>query len=130
MVDVCQDVIIREEDCGTKEGVWASAIYDRGQQVKSLAAAISGRFPAKPVTDPETGEVVFDTDHMLLDDDAKILEAHHIDKVYVRSVLTCEAATGICAKCYGINLAIRRPVHRRTGHTAYDAYLPHRRRSR
>ena len=79
MVDVCQDVIIREEDCGTKEGVWASAIYDRGQQVKSLAAAISGRFPAKPVTDPETGEVVFDTDHMLLDDDAKILEAHHID---------------------------------------------------
>ena len=111
MVDVCQDVIIREEDCGTKEGVWASAIYDRGQQVKSLAAAISGRFPAKPVTDPETGEVVFDTDHMLLDDDAKILEAHHIDKVYVRSVLTCEAATGICAKCYGINLAIRRPVH-------------------
>ena len=111
MVDVCQDVIIREQDCGTTEGVWAKAEYDRDQLVKDFATAIHGRFPAKPVTDPETGELLFDTDHMLMPQDAATLEAHGIHSVYIRSVMTCEARTGICAKCYGINLAIGRPVN-------------------
>ena len=111
MVDVCQDVIIREQDCGTTEGVWAKAEYDRDQLVKDFATAIHGRFPAKPVTDPETGELLFDTDHMLMPQDAAVLEAHGIHSVYIRSVMTCEARTGICAKCYGINLAIGRPVN-------------------
>ena len=111
MVDVCQEVIIREEDCGTTEGVWESAVYDRGQMVESFGTSIHGRFPAKPITDPESGEVLFDTDHMLMPEDADVLEAHGIHKVFIRSVLTCEAASGVCAKCYGINLAIGRPVN-------------------
>ncbi|MBQ6274143.1 MAG: DNA-directed RNA polymerase subunit beta' [Oscillospiraceae bacterium] len=111
MVDVCQDVIIREEDCGTSEGVWASAVYDRGQMVESFGTAIHGRFPAVPITDPETGELLFGTDHMLMPEDAKVLEAHGIHKAFIRSVLTCEARIGVCARCYGINLAIGRPVN-------------------
>ena len=111
MVDVCQDVIIREADCGTTEGVWASAVYDRGQIVETFGTAIHGRFPAQPITDPKTGEVLFDTDHMLMPEDADVLEAHDIHKVFIRSVLTCEARIGVCAKCYGINLAIGKPVN-------------------
>ena len=111
MVDVCQDVIIREPDCGTTDGVWASAIYDKGQMVQSFGTSIHGRFPAVPVCDPSTGEVIFDTDHMLMPEDAPVLEAHGIDRVLIRSVLSCEARTGVCAKCYGINLAIGKPVN-------------------
>ena len=111
MVDVCQDVIIREADCGTTEGVWASAVYDRGQMVETFGTAIHGRFPAQPITDPKTGEVLFDTDHMLMPEDADVLEAHDIHRVFIRSVLTCEARIGVCAKCYGINLAIGKPVN-------------------
>ena len=111
MVDVCQEVIVREKDCGTTDGVWASAVYDRGQMVESFGTAIHGRFPAVPVTDPKTGEVLFDTDHMLMPEDADVLEAHDIHKVFIRSVLTCEARQGVCAKCYGINLAVGRPVN-------------------
>ena len=110
MVDVCQDVIIREPDCGTTDGVWASAVYDKGQLVQSFGISIHGRFPAVPVCDPATGEVLFDTDHMLMPDDTAVLEAHGIDRVLIRSVLSCEARTGVCAKCYGINLAIGQPV--------------------
>ena len=111
MVDVCQEVIIREADCGTTEGVWAGAVYDRGQEVESFGTSIHGRFPALPITDPATGELLFDTDHMLMPEDAKVLESHNIHKAYIRSVLTCEATCGVCAKCYGINLAIGRPVN-------------------
>ena len=110
MVDVCQDVIIRESDCGTTDGVWASAIYEKGQLVQSYGTSIHGRFPAVPICDPQTGEVLFDTDHMLMPADADVLEAHGIDRVLIRSVLSCEARTGVCAKCYGINLAIGQPV--------------------
>ena len=111
MVDVCQEVIVREKDCGTADGVWASAVYDRGQMVENFGTAIHGRFPARPVTDPKTGEVLFTTDHMLMPEDAAVLEAHDIHRVFIRSVLTCEARQGVCAKCYGINLAVGRPVN-------------------
>ncbi len=111
MVDVCQDVIIREGDCGTTEGVWASALYERGQMVESFGTAIHGRFPAENIVDPQTGELIFDTEHMLMPEDADVLEARGINRVFIRSVLTCEARTGVCAKCYGINLAIGRPVN-------------------
>ena len=111
MVDVCQDVIIRENDCGTTEGVWAAAQYDRGQMVESFGTAIHGRFPAVDIVDPQTGELLFARDHMLMPEDAGVLEAHGIHKAYIRSVLTCEALTGVCAKCYGINLALGKPVN-------------------
>ena len=112
MVDVCQDVIIRIDDCGTNEGVWAAAVYDRGQVIESFGTAIAGRFPAEPITDPATGEVLFDTNRMLKAADAAVLESHGIHKALVRSVLTCEATTGVCAKCYGINLALDKPVNK------------------
>jgi len=111
MVDVSQDVIIREEDCGTTEGVMASAVYDRGQMVQSFGVSIHGRYPAQPITDPKTGEVIFDTDHMLKESDAAILESHDIHSADVRSVLSCEAKSGVCARCYGINLALGKPVN-------------------
>ena len=111
MVDVCQDVIIREEDCGTADGVWASEVKDRGQVVESFGTAIHGRFPAAPITDHKTGEVLFGMDHMLLSKDAKVLEEHGISRVFIRSVLACEAKIGVCARCYGMNLAIGKPVN-------------------
>ena len=93
------------------EGVWASAVIEKGQEVQSLAVSIHGRYPAVPVVDPLTGEVVFDTDHMLMPEDAATLKAHGIDRVLIRSVLACEAKSGVCAKCYGINLAVGQPVN-------------------
>ena len=111
MVDVCQDVIIRMDDCGTEEGVWVSAVYDRGQLVEDFATAIRGRFPAAPIIDDKTGELLFNTDHMLMPEDAAVLEAHDIKKAYIRSVLSCESHIGVCAKCYGMNLAVGQPVN-------------------
>ena len=111
LVDVSQDVIIREEDCGTHDGIWASAVYEKGQEVQSFAVSISGRFPAEPITDPATGEVLFGREHMLQPEDSEVLAARGIERVRIRSVLTCEARSGVCAKCYGINLAVGQPVN-------------------
>ena len=111
LVDVSQEVIIREEDCGTTNGILASAVFEKGQEVQSFGVSIHGRFPAVDIADPKTGEVIFDRHHMLMSDDAKVLAAHGISKVLVRSVMTCEAHSGVCAKCYGINLAVGAPVN-------------------
>ncbi len=125
MVDVSQDVNIREPDCGTTEGVPATAIDSRGyavftldpedpkydEYIHSFGENIHGRFPAKPVVDPKTGEVLFDTDHLLMSGDAKFLAAHGVASVEVRSVLSCESRCGVCARCYGMNLATGKPVN-------------------
>ncbi|MEG1632506.1 MAG: DNA-directed RNA polymerase subunit beta' [Oscillospiraceae bacterium] len=106
LVDVSQDVIIREIDCHTTEGVLASAIFEKGQEVQSFGESIHGRYPSHPVSDPATGEIIFDADHMFMPEDAKVMEAHGIHKVVIRSVLGCEAISGVCSKCYGVNLAV------------------------
>ncbi len=111
MVDVSQDVIIREHDCGTHDGIWASEKTDKGQVIQSFAESIHGRYPAEDIADPTTGEVLFTRDQMLTYDSADVLTAHGIDKVKVRSVLTCEAKSGVCAKCYGLNLATGETVN-------------------
>ena len=111
MVDVCQDVIVREDDCGTDAGVIAKTVMDRGQVLEDFGTAIHGRYPAQPIVDAATGEVIFDTDHMLVSADAALLESHGIHEVLIRSVLTCEARHGVCCKCYGVNLAVGKPVH-------------------
>ena len=125
MVDVSQDVIIREDDCGTKEGVPATAMDSAGHTVltfdqdhpdydnllRSFEENIHGRFPVEPVCDPKTGEVLCDTDTMLMSSDAKELVKRGITRIVVRSVLSCEAKNGVCARCYGLNLATGQPVN-------------------
>ena len=124
MVDVSQDVIIREHDCGTTEGVPATAMDSKGiavvgytrehpdydNLVASFGENIHGRFPAQCITDPATGEVLVDTDTMLMSRDAAFLAEHGVTRVLVRSVMSCDAKSGVCSKCYGLNLATGRPV--------------------
>ena len=110
LVDVSQDVIIREHDCGTHEGLHVSAQIEKGVVIRSFAEAIHGRYPSDDITDPETGELLFDRNHMFEHEDAKVLEAHGIDTVKIRTVLDCTAKSGVCAKCYGLNLATASPV--------------------
>ena len=164
LVDVSQEVIIREDDCGTTAGNDARVLLDKIvkarvnegallgkfapesiadpatgevivpqykafspkdiaaleaagiEEVEAAAAAqtfgesIRGRYPAVPVTSPATGEVLFDTDHMLMPVDARLLEDNGIFSVKVRSVMCCEAKSGVCARCYGMNLATGNPV--------------------
>ncbi|MDR0906967.1 MAG: DNA-directed RNA polymerase subunit beta' [Oscillospiraceae bacterium] len=107
LVDVSQDVIIREHDCGTHDGIETGAEVDEksGVVVRTLGEAIHGRYPTDDIVDPTTGEVLFTDGTMLMTDDENVLKAHGITRVKIRTVLDCEAKSGVCAKCYGINLA-------------------------
>ena len=110
LVDVSQEVIIRESDCGSTKGSWKSEIVEKGQTISTFGERIHGRYPVRDVVDEKTGEVLFTSDTMLREDDAKLLLKHGIDKVYVRSVLGCRAKSGVCAKCYGMNMATSKLV--------------------
>ena len=110
LVDVSQEVIIREHDCGTAEGITVREISENGQVIEPFAERLKGRYPVSDVVDPTTGEVLFDKDHMFTMDDAKVLEDKGIHELKIRSVLTCRARQGVCSKCYGVNLAIGEPV--------------------
>ncbi len=110
LVDVSQEVIIREEDCGTSDGINVYELSEDGQIIEEFSERIKGRFAAEPICDPTTGEVLFDTKTMLKAEDAKVLEAHGIKSVKVRSVLTCRARQGVCSKCYGMNMAVGEQV--------------------
>ncbi len=110
LVDVSQEVIIREDDCGTTDGIQVAEIEEYGQVIETFAERINGRYPAEDIVDGATGEVLFTRDTMMRKDDAAVLEDHGIHSVTIRSVLTCRARSGVCSKCYGINLAIGEPV--------------------
>ena len=110
MVDVCQDVIIREDDCGVQKGILVSEISENGQVIEKFSERIRGRFPVHDITDPKTGEVLISKDHMMTESDAALLESFDIHSAEIRTVLTCKAHSGICAKCYGMNLATSKPV--------------------
>ena len=110
LVDVSQEVIIREEDCGTTDGIDVAEIEEYGQVIETFAERIHGRYPSVDIVDPATGEVLITRDTMMRKDDAEKLEAHGIHSVKIRSVLTCRSRSGVCSKCYGINLAIGGPV--------------------
>ncbi len=104
LVDVSQDVIIREHDCGTHEGIEVFEIRDGGQTIEPLRDRLIGRFPSEDVVDKD-GNVIVSSDKLMTADDAqKIIDAG-IEKVKIRSVLKCRAEQGVCAKCYGANLA-------------------------
>ena len=106
LVDVSQEVIIREEDCGTDDGIIVSEISENGQVIETFGERLKGRFPVEDICDPQTGEVLISKDRMMVPADADMLEEHGIHAVKIRSVLTCRARSGVCSKCYGINLAI------------------------
>ena len=110
LVDVSQEVIVREHDCGTHDGILVSEIVENGQTIETFGERLKGRYPVEDILDPATGEVVIPHDRMMTVSDAELLEAHNIHEVKIRSVLTCEARSGVCSRCYGINLAIGEPV--------------------
>ncbi|MEG1395614.1 MAG: DNA-directed RNA polymerase subunit beta' [Oscillospiraceae bacterium] len=110
LVDVSQEVIIREHDCGTHDGIEVAEISENGQIIETFAERLKGRYPADDICDPDTGKVLFDRNTMLTSEDSVVLAAHGITSVKLRSVLTCKSRSGVCSKCYGINLAIGEPV--------------------
>jgi DNA-directed RNA polymerase subunit beta' len=111
LVDVANDCIITAEDCGTKRGVTVQAEIDGGQVVASLTERILGRTTAEDVKHPESGEVIVKRGREVTEDLAEKIESAHIQKVRVRSVLTCELNEGVCGKCYGRDLARGTPVN-------------------
>ena len=111
MVDVSQDVIVREHECGTKNGIWVGAVYDKnGDVVDSFGNRIRGRYPVEDVLHPETGEVIHSKEVMMMPEDAAKFEAAGIEKIYIRTILGCRARSGVCARCYGMNLATSKEV--------------------
>jgi DNA-directed RNA polymerase subunit beta' len=105
LVDVSQDVIVREQDCGTQDGIVVSEVVEHGSVLETFGQVIHGRYPTDDVVDESTGELLFSKDSMLKVSDADKLTAHGIYSLKIRTVLDCEAESGICAKCYGVNLA-------------------------
>lgn len=105
LVDVSQDVIVREVDCGTKNGLDVASIKDGDQIIENLSERVVGRYTLEPVVHPKTGKVIIEKGKMITDDDAELIEKAGIQKVKIRSVLTCHSEFGVCSKCYGANLA-------------------------
>jgi len=105
LVDVSQDVIVREEDCGTSSGIEVTEITDGGQVIEPLSERINGRYCLEDVKDPQTGEVIVKAGKLISDAEAERIEKAGVKKVRIRSVLTCRSEFGVCAKCYGLNLA-------------------------
>jgi DNA-directed RNA polymerase subunit beta' len=112
LVDVSQDVIINEEDCGTLRGLVATAIKKNEEVVESLYERILGRTTVHDVFHPLTGELIVEAGQELTEDLAGKIEDSPIEQVEIRSVLTCESKKGVCAKCYGRNLANGRMVQK------------------
>ena len=107
LVDVSQDLIIREDDCGTTEGLEVYAIKDGNQVIESLQERLVGRYPLHEIIDPNTNEVLATPDKLITDKVAKRIVDSGIERVTVRSPLNCKTKHGICAKCYGMSLATR-----------------------
>ncbi len=110
LVDVAQDVIVRDHDCGTEHGIIMTAIYDGDEEIASLSSRLYGRVTCDTIKDPSTGEVIVEKNEIISEDAAQRIERVGIEKVKVRSVLTCELSKGCCAKCYGLNLATGKEV--------------------
>ena len=105
LVDVAQDCVITEEDCGTLRGIPITALKDNEDIIESLFDRIVGRTPVNDVTHPKTDDVIVAEGELITPDLAEEIEEAGIDTVEIRSVLTCESDEGVCVKCYGVNLA-------------------------
>lgn len=105
LVDVAQDCIITEDDCGTEKGLTIAAVIDGGEVISSLSERLLGRVPQADIVDQSSGECVVKAGEIIVERDLDALERAGLDSVLVRSPLTCEAKTGICSRCYGRDLA-------------------------
>jgi DNA-directed RNA polymerase subunit beta' len=105
LVDVAQDAIITEDDCGTDGGLTVKAVVEGGEVIAPLSERILGRVAAEDVTDPLTGKVLIKNGEMIEEREVDIIEKAGLQSVRIRSVLTCESKAGVCAKCYGRDLA-------------------------
>ncbi len=110
LVDVAQDMIATELDCGTPNGIWVTPLIEGGEIIQPLRDRILGRVPLEDVVDPFAGEVLARANEEIVELLARKIEDAGIDKIRIRSVLTCEARRGTCIKCYGRNLATGRLV--------------------
>ena len=110
LVDVSQDIIVREEDCGTTEGIEVFDIKDGNQIIEKMQERLLGRYPLHDIIDPKTKELIVDTNTLITEDIADKIVAAGIDRVEVRSVFGCRTEHGVCAKCYGMGLASRKEV--------------------
>src|SRR3712207_3614388 len=111
LVDVSQDVIVRDVDCGTTEDTEIFAIKDGNEVIEELYDRIVGRYTIDPIIHPETGEVIVEADSMIQEDQAEKIIESKIDKVKIRTVLNCKTNHGVCSKCYGRNLATGKEVN-------------------
>jgi DNA-directed RNA polymerase subunit beta' len=111
LVDVAQDCIVTEEDCGTDAGITARAILEAGEVTVSLGQRVLGRTAAENIKNPSTGKVVIKAGELIEEEEVEALEAARVQEVRIRSALTCETRNGICAKCYGRDLARGTPVN-------------------
>ena len=112
LVDVAQDVIIKEDDCGTDKGYWIETIMDRktNSVIEPLQDRLVGRYSKQDVTDPKTGELIIASDEFITDELAKKIVDAGVTGMYIRSVFTCKSRLGICRKCYGRNMATGKDV--------------------
>ena len=111
LVDVSHNVIVREDDCGTDEGIEVKAFTDGKEVIEKLKDRIIGRTALLDICHPETGEIIVEQDCEISEDAAAAIEAAGIESVAIRSVMTCHSKTGVCAKCYGRNLATGESVN-------------------
>ncbi len=105
LVDVSQNVIVHEIDCGTTEGEWVTEITDGKESIEPLHDRILGRTAMEDIINPKTGDIIVNGGELISDDQANEIIKSGITRVYIRSVLTCKSKIGVCAKCYGTNLA-------------------------
>jgi len=111
LVDVSQDVIVREQDCGTRHGIWVSKIVDGNEVIEPLKDRLIGRFVIGDVVHPETGVVLAADNTMITDEAADAIVEAGIEKVLIRTILECKAKHGVCSHCYGADLASSNPVN-------------------
>ena len=141
LVDVAQDLVVTDDDCGTTTGLLMAPLVEGGDIVEPLRERVLGRVIAVPVVAPGSDKVVVEAGTLLDENAVKLLETYSIDQVLVRSPITCETQYGVCSQCYGRDLArghrVNRrrvgrrhcgAVDRRARHAAHDAHVPYRRR--
>ncbi|MCL2265547.1 MAG: DNA-directed RNA polymerase subunit beta', partial [Treponema sp.] len=110
LVDIAQDMVVNEDDCGTINGISYSSIKQGEEIVEALKDRVIGRFTLERVKHPITGELIVDVNEEITEDIAKAIDAAGVETIRIRTVLTCEAKYGVCRKCYGRNLATNRAV--------------------